>query len=136
MAKDNKSEKTHIQSVGRRKNASARVRLHEGNENHTVNGKPIEQYFSAPLMKSIYEAPLEAVEAKNLYMTVKVVGGGILGQARAVAHGLARSLVAYNGEWKSVLRQEGLVTRDPRMKERRKAGLAQSARAKKSSPKR
>lgn len=136
MAKANKSNPIIHQSVGRRKTAAARVKLHEGKGEHIVNGKPVSAYFPGALMQSIYEAPLKTIEAENLFMTVKVSGGGLLGQARAVAHGLARSLVKYNGDWKSVLRKEGLVTRDSRMRERRKAGLAQAARARKSSPKR
>ncbi len=135
MAKNSQTNNS-IQTVGRRKTASARVRLLEGKEEHTVNGKPISAYFPGELMKSIYEAPFRTLDVTNFYMTAKVSGGGIWGQVQAVAHGLSRALVKHNPDWKPTLRQQGLVTRDSRMKERRKAGLAQSARARKSSPKR
>ena len=132
MAKENM-----IQTVGRRKTSSARVRLMAGSGENVVNGVPANQYFPGILLASIYNLPWETVDVGgSLHMTAVVTGGGIYSQASAVAHGLARALSLKNPEWKSSLRTANLMTRDSRMKERRKAGNAHAARAKKSSPKR
>lgn len=125
----------NIQTVGRRKTASARVRLISGEGEDQVNGVPANQYFSGLILESIYSKPWKSVEEK-LHMTAIVSGGGIYAQAQAVAHGLARAISQKTPDLKKALRAINLMTRDPRMKERRKAGNAQAARAKKSSPKR
>jgi len=127
----------YIQSVGRRKTAIARVRLHPGTGDDMVNHMPIEEYFPGDILSATYNAPFNTIDTKEeFYITVIVNGGGVNAQAEAVSHGIARALIKHNADWKPILRQANLVTRDPRMKERRKPGLAQAARAKKSSPKR
>lgn len=132
MAKSN-----FVQAVGRRKTSSARVRLIDGIGENVVNGLPADQYFPGLLLGSTYTLPFETVESgSSFHMTAVVAGGGISSQAQAVAHGIARALSIKNPEWKPALRAANLITRDSRMKERRKAGNAHAARAKKSSPKR
>lgn len=129
--------KDYIQTVGRRKTAVARVRLFTGTGNDMVNDMPIEDYFPGDILSATYNAPFNTIDTKEeFYITAIVNGGGVNAQAEAVSHGIARALVEHNAEWKPTLRQANLITRDPRMKERRKPGLAQAARAKKSSPKR
>lgn len=137
MATTKKTKKDYIQTVGRRKTSTARVRLFLGEGTVTVNDMPAEEYFPGETLRAIYMRPFSATGTEGVYYaTVKCEGGGIHSQAEAVAHGIARALVERDATLKSVLRIAGVVTRDPRMKERRKPGLAQSARAKKSSPKR
>ena len=127
----------YIQTVGRRKTSSARVRLYPQPGESQVNYQPVSQYFPGQVNEFIYSQPLKLTKMWNkLHFTVLVEGGGHSSQVQAVAHGLARALVKYNPKFRSILRQHGLLTRDPRMKERRKPGHAQKARAKKSSPKR
>lgn len=135
--KQETSTAEYIQTVGRRKTSSARVRLYLEPGESQVNYQPIEQYFPGEVNRFIYTQPLQLTQQLDkLHFTVLVEGGGPSSQVQAVAHGLARALVKFNPEFRSVLRQHGLLTRDPRMKERRKPGHAQKARAKKSSPKR
>ncbi len=132
-----KEKSAYYHAHGRRKTAVARVRLFAGTGNITVNEKPIAQYFPAPTEQIIYMAPFVAVDAlKKFNATIKVTGSGRSGQLGAVVHGLARALVNFKPEWRPPLKKQGLLTRDPRAKERRKFGLAQKARAKKQSPKR
>lgn len=123
------------QTVGRRKTSSARVRLIEGQGEDLVNGIPATSYFQGLLLESVYKKPFSVID-KKLHMTAVVNGGGIASQAQAVAHGLARAISNKFPDLKKSLRDLNLMTRDSRMKERRKAGNAQAARAKKSSPKR
>ncbi len=111
--------------VGRRKTASAQVRLYPGGDGSIViNQKPSEQYFTRPQDLLDIRAPLKATGTESQYtVTVIVVGGGITGQAGAVRHGIARALLKANPDFRGVLRQGGFLTRDPREKERKKAGL-------------
>jgi len=131
-------KKSYIYAIGRRKTATARVRLFKGKGDLVVNKQPIEKYFPGEVNKIIYTKPFQATETEGkYYATIKVEGSGKNGQLGAVAHGLARALDKENPEvYHPLLKKAGLLTRDPRMKERRKPGLAQSARAKKQSPKR
>ncbi|MCJ7793231.1 MAG: 30S ribosomal protein S9 [Candidatus Marinimicrobia bacterium] len=131
-------KKAYLFAVGRRKTAHARVRLFKGKGNILVNGQPIEKYFPGKANQVIYTQPFKVTDAEGkYYATIKVEGSGKNGQLGAVVHGLARALGKENLEvYRAPLKKAGLLTRDPRMKERRKAGLAQSARAKKQSPKR
>ena len=132
-------KKDYILTVGRRKEAVARVRLYpKGSGAITVNSKPVEEYFSGPASKVAYMVPFAATNTVGEFdVTVKVEGGGPSGQLGAVVHGIARALEKFDREkYRSILKKKGLLTRDPRAKERRKAGLAQKARAKKQSPKR
>lgn len=125
------------QSVGRRKSAIARVRIFAGNSQITVNGKPIAEVFRGPIYQHLYQKPFELTKTLGEYTaSIKVAGGGTASQLDAVVHGIARSLVKISEEYKDVLRKNGFITRDARVRERRKYGLAHAARARKSSPKR
>jgi small subunit ribosomal protein S9 len=126
------------QSVGRRKEAIARVRLFPGQGQLTVNGVPIAEYFKGPVAQKNYQRPFEVTKTLGQVTgTVKVFGGGVSSQLDAVVHGIARALDKVNSEnHHSLLKAAGLLTRDARVKERRKYGLAGKARAKRQSPKR
>lgn len=126
------------QAVGRRKEAVARVRLFKGAAPVTVNSMPAPQYFKGPILQKIYQRPFEITETLGKYTaTVKIAGGGSSSQLGALVHGLSRALaVADREKFRSPLKKAGLLTRDARVKERRKFGLAGKARAKKQSPKR
>jgi len=125
-------------AAGRRKSATARVRLYKGKGESTVNGKPIAQYFPGALMESIWSKPLRVIDAwEKYYVTVKVAGGGKRGQVEAMAHGLAKALaIEKKDEFRKPLKDAGLLTRDARIRERRKVGTGGKARRKKQSPKR
>lgn len=118
--------------IGRRKTAVARVRLFPNGEGSIiVNGKNSRQYFGQreALMATI-TAPLRLLELGNTYdMSIRVAGGGVSGQAGAIRHALSRALVRINPEWKPALRKAGFLTRDPRMKERKKPGLKRARKA-------
>ncbi len=125
------------QSVGRRKEAVARVRIMEGNSPILVNGKPISEVYRGIAFQKIYQKPFELTKTLGKYTaTIKVVGGGTSSRLVAIVHGLSRSLASISQENRTSLKRQGLLTRDPRVRERRKYGLAHAARAKKSSPKR
>lgn len=122
---------------GRRKEAAARVRLFTGKGQTLVNEKPIEVYFPLSVNKSLYLRPFQLTHTEGKYFaTIKVKGSGKKGQLDAVIHGIARALTNADNEYRSTLKKAGLLTRDPRVKERRKYGLAQKARKGKQSPKR
>jgi len=130
--------KEFFSAVGRRKTAVARVRIWPGKQEMVVNGKPISTYFKGDIMKKIYQSPFLATETLGQYTgSIKVIGSGLMGQVDALVHGIARALVKASPETnKTILRSKGLLTRDSRMKETRKAGQGGRARAKKQSPKR
>lgn len=132
------AEQSAISTVGRRKEAVARVKLIEGNGQITVNGKPIGEYFKGEVNMRIYQKPFEITKTLEKYMfSVKVEGGGISSQLGAVLHGIARALAKVDTKnFRPLLKKEGLLTRDARVKERRKYGHAGKARARKQSPKR
>ncbi len=118
--------------MGRRKTAVARVRLFpNGDGTIVVNGKSARQYFGQrESATATLVAPLRLLELEDTYtMTVRVVGGGTSGQAGAIRHGVARALLRANPEWKQALRKAGFLTRDPRMKERKKPGLKRARKA-------
>ncbi|HIE43985.1 MAG TPA: 30S ribosomal protein S9 [Candidatus Omnitrophica bacterium] len=116
--------------TGRRKEAVARVWLSLGKGNITINGRRLDEYFPHLSLQSRVIAPLEITKTIKQYnVKVRVEGGGLSGQAGAVVHGLARALVEANEEFKNTLKKNGLLKRDPRMKERRKYGR-RKARAK------
>lgn len=126
-----------IATVGRRKEAIARVRLLSGNGQITVNGKPIAEYFLGQIFQKLYSRPLEITKTIGKYsISVLVEGGGKMSQLGAVIHGLSRAIAKADPTLRVTLKKEGLLTRDARVKERRKYGNAQKARAKKQSPKR
>lgn len=124
-----------FKAVGRRKEASARVMLQKGKGQFMVNAIPIEQYFPNEAVR--LEKPFKITETQGMYFaTVKVDGSGKAGQLDAVIHGISRALIVAQPETRSALKKAGLLTRDPRVKERRKYGRAQKARKGKQSPKR
>jgi len=124
-------------TVGRRKEAVARVRLSEGNGLITVNGKPIGEYFLGAIFQKLYNRPIDVTKTSGKYtISAKVVGGGRVSQVEAFVHGVARAIAKTDPGLRTLLKREGLLTRDARVKERRKYGNAQKARAKKQSPKR
>ncbi|MEK9176857.1 MAG: 30S ribosomal protein S9 [Patescibacteria group bacterium] len=119
----------YIETVGRRKTASARVRLTEADAmSITVNGKSHAAYFSTKHLADTAEKPLSHVE-KKFTVTVVVSGGGITGQAEAVRHGIARALTEYDAALRTPLKKAGFLKRDPRAKERRKPGLKKARKA-------
>lgn len=112
-----------INSLGRRKTSVARVYLKKGSGNITVNKKDYKEVFPIALLQNKLNRPFELTETVNEYdVVVNVVGGGINGQAEAIRLGIARALVEVNAEYKPALKAEGLMTRDPRMVERKKPG--------------
>ena len=119
-----KSEKVVFLGTGRRKSSIARVRLVEGKGNITINGKDINEYFGEETLRVIVKLPLTVTNTLTKYDVIaKVQGGGFSGQAGAVRHGIARALNEANEEYRPVLKSNGFLTRDPRMKERKKYGL-------------
>lgn len=126
-----------VSTVGRRKESVARVRLMPGEGQITINGKPMTEYFLGAVFQKLYAKPLEVTKTLGKYsISIKVSGGGQMSQLGAIVHGLARAIAKANPELRTTLKREGLLTRDARVKERRKYGNAQKARAKKQSPKR
>ncbi|MBR1470619.1 MAG: 30S ribosomal protein S9 [Lachnospiraceae bacterium] len=116
--------------TGRRKKSVARVYLVPGKGNITINKRDIDEYFGMETLKVIVRQPLAALDAVEKYdVIVTVKGGGYTGQAGAVRHGLARALVQADAENRPVLKKAGYLTRDPRMKERKKYGLKAARRA-------
>ncbi|MDO8570097.1 MAG: 30S ribosomal protein S9 [Candidatus Daviesbacteria bacterium] len=125
------------QSVGRRKEAVARVRIFEGKSPILVNGKPINEVFAGMVNQRAYQKPFELTKTLGKYSaTVKLVGGGTASGLGAVVHGISRTLAGMSTDNREILKRNGLLTRDARVKERRKYGHAHKARAMKSSPKR
>ncbi|MFW9610847.1 MAG: 30S ribosomal protein S9 [Fluviibacter sp.] len=117
--------------TGRRKSAVARVYLKRGKGDITVNGKPVDIFFSRETGRMVVRQPLELVEHVNTFdINVNVVGGGESGQAGAVRHGITRALIQYDAELKSALSKAGFVTRDAREVERKKVGLHSARRRK------
>jgi len=109
--------------TGRRKTSTARVYLRPGGGEVKVNRKPFEIYFPNETLRMIIRQPLNLTETVNKFdVVVNVAGGGPAGQAGAIRHGITRALIEYNNELRPTLKQAGLVTRDPRIKERKKYG--------------
>ncbi|MBQ5335374.1 MAG: 30S ribosomal protein S9 [Oscillospiraceae bacterium] len=116
--------------TGRRKHSVARVRLYPGSGNVTINGRSIDDYFGLETLKLIVRQPLELTETSAQFDIVcTVAGGGVTGQAGAIRHGAARALLQFNPELRAALKKAGFLTRDPRMKERKKYGLKAARRA-------
>ena len=130
MAKSTIKKDQSTQATGRRKSAVARVHIVEGNGKILVNNKDVESYFGLDTLKQIVRQPLVLTNSVDKFdITVNVNGGGASGQAGAIRHSIARALVKYNEENKAVLKTAGLLTRDPRMKERKKYGLHKARKA-------
>ena len=121
---------TQYYGTGRRKSSVARVYLKPGTGKITVNKKDIDEYFGQDVLKVIIKQPLTATETTDkLDVVVNVHGGGFTGQAGAIKHGIARALLSVDPEYRVTLKKAGYLTRDPRMKERKKYGLKKARRA-------
>ena len=122
---------TYHWGVGRRKSAVARVRLYPGSGSITVNGRPANDYFGGrPIYQATLAEPLLLTGTQGRFdVTVRVAGGGVSGQAGAIRHGIARALTRFNGELRPTLKQAHLLTRDARVKERKKVGLKRARKA-------
>jgi small subunit ribosomal protein S9 len=122
--------KPYFYGTGRRKKSVARVRLLPGTGNITVNDRDIDDYFGLETLKLIVRQPLELTGTVGKYdIVAKVIGGGVSGQAGAIRHGIARALLQTGDDYRLILKKAGLLTRDPRMKERKKYGLKAARRA-------
>ncbi len=121
----------YYEAVGRRKTAVARVRIStRGGKEFTVNGVPLEKYFPNPQFKAIIEAPFVKMSCDDRFkVSARVKGGGTNAQAEAIRHGISRALVMFNLDFKKRLKKAGYLTRDPRMKERKKPGLKRARKA-------
>ncbi len=122
--------KPYFYGTGRRKSSVARVRVYNGTGKITINDRDIEEYFGLETLKLIVRQPLALTDTMDKFDIVcRVAGGGVTGQAGAIRHGLARALLQYNEELRPELKKAGFLTRDPRMKERKKYGLKGARRA-------
>lgn len=124
------SKQPYFYGTGRRKHSVARVRVYEGTGNITINGRSIDEYFGLETLKLIVRQPLaltDSVEKFDIICTV--AGGGVTGQAGAIRHGLSRALLQFDENLRPELKKAGFLTRDPRMKERKKYGLKAARRA-------
>ena len=125
------SKKKYYYGTGRRKSSVARVRVYEnGTGSIIVNGRDIDEYFGLETLKLIVRQPLATTDLLGkVDVVVSVVGGGVSGQAGAIRHGVSRALLTINPEYRASLKAAGFLTRDPRMKERKKYGLKAARRA-------
>ena len=122
--------KSYFYGTGRRKSSVARVRLYAGTGKITINDRDIDDYFGLETLKLIVRQPLTLTEtAEKFDVVCRVAGGGVTGQAGAIRHGIARALLQSNAELRPALKKAGFLTRDPRMKERKKYGLKGARRA-------
>ena len=125
-----KTDKIMFYGTGRRKSSIARVRLVEGKGTITINGKNIDEYLGTDTLKVIVRQPLTVTNTVDKYDVIcSVQGGGFTGQAGAIRLGIARALLEANSEYRPTLKSAGFLTRDPRMKERKKYGLKKARRA-------
>jgi len=124
------SEETYNRATGKRKTSIAQVKLKPGTGTIIVNGKPYDERFPRIEYRRAIEQPLVVTDTRNKFnIQVNVLGGGLTGQAGAIRHGISRALVEVNEQFKPLLRKEGLLTRDPRVKERKKYGLKRARKA-------
>ena len=122
--------KPYFYGTGRRKSSVARVRVYNGTGKITINDRDIDDYFGLETLKLITRQPLALTGTADKFDIVcRVAGGGVTGQAGAIRHGIARALLQYDAELRAELKKAGLLTRDPRMKERKKYGLKGARRA-------
>lgn len=130
MAKKTTKKVEKIWATGRRKKAIARARIAEGKGVILINKKPLNEYFKSELLQNEVKTALNLVEVADKYdIEITVDGGGLTGQAGACRHAIARALVLSNETFKSTIKSAGLLTRDPRMKERKKYGLKKARKA-------
>ena len=125
------SKNPYMYGTGRRKSSVARVRVYpNGSGNITINGRDIEEYFGLETLKMVVRQPLNTTETLGKVDIIATVeGGGVSGQAGALRHGISRALLLVNPEYRAILKKAGFLTRDPRMKERKKYGLKAARRA-------
>ena len=125
------SKRKYFYGTGRRKSSVARVRVYEnGTGSITINGRDIDNYFGLDTLKMVVRQPLVSTDLLGkVDVVVNVCGGGVTGQAGAIRHGISRALLLVNGEFRPTLKAAGFLTRDPRMKERKKYGLKAARRA-------
>ena len=122
--------KPYLYGTGRRKHSVARVRVYPGTGSITINGRDIDDYFGLDTLKLIVRQPMTLTDTLGKYDIVcTVAGGGVAGQAGAIRHGLSRALLQAGDEMRPILKKAGFLTRDPRMKERKKDGLKGARRA-------
>ena len=122
--------KPYFYGTGRRKNSVARVRVYTGTGKITINDRDIDDYFGLETLKLIVRQPLAVAEVEGKFdIVVRVNGGGVAGQAGAIRHGLSRAQLQYDENLRPALKKAGFLTRDPRMKERKKYGLKAARRA-------
>ena len=122
--------KPYFYGTGRRKQSVARVRVYSGTGKITINGRDIDDYFGLETLKLVVRQPLTVAEIEGKFdIVVRVGGGGVSGQAGAIRHGLSHALLQYDENLRGVLKKNGFLTRDPRMKERKKYGLKAARRA-------
>lgn len=122
--------KPYFYGTGRRKNSVARVRVYNGTGKITINDRDIDDYFGLETLKLIVRQPLAVAGVEGKFdIVVRVAGGGVSGQAGAIRHGLSRALLVYDENLRGELKKAGFLTRDPRMKERKKSGLKAARRA-------
>ena len=114
---------TQYYGTGRRKTSTARVYLRPGTGEVVINRQPFERYFPNQTLRMVIRQPLQLTETSNKFdLLVNVAGGGLSGQAGAIRHGITRALLEFNADLRRTLKQAGLITRDPRIKERKKYG--------------
>lgn len=124
------ADKISFIGTGRRKNSIARIRLVNGNSSITINGKTLDEYFGVETLKVIVKQPLVATNTLDKFDVIcNVKGGGISGQAGAIRHGISRALLKVSSENRPILKSNGFLTRDARMKERKKYGLKKARKA-------
>lgn len=135
MNEKNEHNSRIIHTVGRRKTSVARIRLFpDALGNVTINNRPLNQFFPQPFHQKIVQSPFLALKSEmsaeqSFGVSVRVVGGGVRGQAESIRHGISRALVSYDPLFRKTLKKNGFLTRDPRMKERKKPGLKRARRA-------
>ena len=130
MAVNYQSAKPYFYGTGRRKKSIARVRIYPGTGSITINKRDIDDYFGLDTLKFVVRQPFAVTSTEGTFDVIcNVVGGGVSGQAGAIRHGISRALLQAGDEYRAPLKKAGLLTRDPRMKERKKYGLKAARRA-------
>ena len=127
---NNLDNKERAYATGRRKNSIARVWIKRGNGDININGKSIDKYFTRPVLQMIVNQPLNVIQSDNSFEILATVkGGGLSGQAGAIRHGISKALSLYDISNRPALKKVGFLTRDPRVVERKKSGLAKARRS-------
>ena len=130
IIESNLDNKDRSYATGKRKNSIARVWLKKGEGKISVNGKSLDKYFTRPVLQMIVNQPLETIQSTGTYdIMATVSGGGLSGQAGALRHGISKALTFYDNELRPALKKVGFLTRDSRVVERKKAGLAKARRS-------